>query len=118
MKCLAEMESVLGIDPLEVLPCSGKTGQGVDELLEAIVERVPPPAGDPGAPLQAMVFDSHYDEFRGAITYVRIMNGTVPQGPEDPLLENGHHLRSARAGPIRPAAPPLRPSCRPGRSAI
>ncbi|HEX3997789.1 MAG TPA: translation elongation factor 4 [Pirellulales bacterium] len=84
---LAEMESVLGIDPLEVLPCSGKTGQGVDKLLEAIVERVPSPAGDPGAPLQAMVFDSHYDEFRGAITYVRVMNGTVRKGQKIRFLK-------------------------------
>src|SRR4029077_2229284 len=64
---MEEMESSLGIDPVDVLPCSGKTGAGVDKLLEAIVERIPPPAGDPEAPLQAMVFDSHYDEFRGAI---------------------------------------------------
>jgi GTP-binding protein LepA len=84
---LAEMESVLGIDPLEVIPCSGKTGQGVDKLLDAIVERVPAPAGDPGAPLQAMVFDSHYDEFRGAITYVRIMNGTVRKGQKIRFLK-------------------------------
>jgi GTP-binding protein LepA len=84
---LAEMESVLGIDPLEVIPCSGKTGEGVDKLLEAIVQRVPAPAGDPGAPLQAMVFDSHYDEFRGAITYVRIMNGTVRKGQKIRFLK-------------------------------
>ncbi len=84
---LTEMESVLGIDPLEVIPCSGKTGQGVDKLLEAIVERVPAPAGDPGAPLQAMVFDSHYDEYRGAITYVRIRNGTVRKGQKIRFLK-------------------------------
>jgi GTP-binding protein LepA len=77
---IAEMESVLAIHPEDVLQCSGKTGIGVEELLEAIVQRVPPPQGDPQAPLQAMVFDSHYDEYRGAITYVRVMNGTVRKG--------------------------------------
>ncbi len=85
----AEMESVLGIDPADVLPCSGKTGSGVEALLEAIVQRVPPPKGDPAAPLQAMVFDSHYDEFRGAITYVRVMNGTVRKGQKIRFLRAG-----------------------------
>jgi GTP-binding protein LepA len=77
---IAEMESVLAINPDDVLRCSGKTGIGTEELLAAIIERVPPPTGDPDAPLQAMVFDSHYDEFRGAITYVRLINGTVRKG--------------------------------------
>ena len=72
-----------------MLPCSGKTGVGVETLLEAIVERVPPPPGDPEAPLQAMVFDSHYDEFRGAITYVRLMNGTVRKGQKIRFLKAG-----------------------------
>lgn len=76
----AEMEQSLAIDPDDVLGCSGKTGMGTEELLRAIIERVPPPGGDPVSPLQAMVFDSHYDEFRGAITYVRMMNGTISKG--------------------------------------
>jgi len=75
-----EMQSSLGIDPNEVLVCSAKSGFGCDDVLRAIVERVPPPAGDERALLQAMVFDSHYDEFRGAITYVRIINGTIRKG--------------------------------------
>ena len=77
---ITEMESILAVDPDEVIRCSGKSGEGVEELLAAIVDRVPAPQGDPGAALQAMVFDSHYDEFRGAITYVRIMSGTVRKG--------------------------------------
>ena len=86
---VAEMESVLAINPDEVLHCSGKTGVGTEDLLRAIVQRVPPPQGDPKAPLQAMVFDSHYDEFRGAITYVRIMNGTVKKGQKIRFLRAG-----------------------------
>ncbi len=86
---IAEMESVLAINPDEVLRCSGKTGVGADELLRAIVERVPAPDGDPDAPLQAMVFDSHYDEFRGAITYVRVMNGTVRKGQKIRFIRVG-----------------------------
>ncbi len=84
-----EMEHSLGIDPDEVLRVSAKTGQGVDQLLEAILQRVPPPEGDPDKPLQAMVFDSHYDEFRGAITYVRIMNGRVRKGQKIKFLRGG-----------------------------
>jgi GTP-binding protein LepA len=85
-----EMEQVLGIDPFEVLHCSGKTGIGVDEVLSAIIERVPPPAGDDNAVLQAMVFDSHYDVFRGVITYVRIINGTVRKGQKVKFLRGGN----------------------------
>ena len=86
---MREMETVLAIDPAEVLQCSGKTGAGVEELLAAIVERVPAPTGDPEGPLQAMVFDSMYDEFRGAVTYVRVMNGTVKKGQKIRFLRAG-----------------------------
>lgn len=75
-----EMEQSLGIDGEEVIKCSAKAGLGIEDLLAAIIERVPPPSGDPEGPLQAMVFDSHYDEFRGAITYARLMSGTVTKG--------------------------------------
>ena len=84
-----EMEQTLGIDPDEVLSCSGKTGLGAKELLEAIIDRVPPPTGDPKATLQAMVFDSVYDEYRGAVTYVRIMQGTVCKGQKIKFLQAG-----------------------------
>ncbi len=115
---MQEMEQSLAIDPTDVLGCSGKTGIGVEELLEAIVDRVPPPTGDPDAPLQAMVFDSHYDEFRGAITYVRLMNGKVRKGQKIRFLRGGTTIRSARAGAIRSASPRVRQLCRPARSAI
>ena len=75
-----EMEQALGVESTEVVRVSAKSGINIDELLDAIVERIKPPEGDQSALLQAMVFDSHYDEFRGAITYVRIMNGTVKKG--------------------------------------
>ena len=108
---MQEMETVLAIDPADVLPASGKTGQGVDAVLEAIVKRVPPPAGDPNAPLQAMVFDSHYDEFRGAITYVRLMNGTVKRGQKIRFIKGGYVYEVLEIGqfaPHRRACPELR----------
>lgn len=86
---IREMETVLAIDPAEVLQCSGKTGVGVDELLAAIVERIPPPKGDPNAVPQAMVFDSVYDEFRGAVTYIRLINGTLRKGQKVRFLRAG-----------------------------
>jgi len=84
---LEEIEHSLGIPPEEVLRVSGKAGLGVGELLEALITRIPPPQGDPDAALQAMVFDSHYDEFRGAITYVRVMNGRVRKGQKIKFLQ-------------------------------
>lgn len=86
---MAEMEQSLGIDPSEVIKVSAKAGIGIQELLEAIKQRIPPPTGDTNAGLQAMVFDSSYDRFRGAITYVRVMNG---------VLRKGDKVRMMRAG--------------------
>jgi len=101
-----EMESVLAVDPEHVLPCSGKTGKGTDTLLEALVERIPAPEGDPDAVLQAMVFDSHYDEFRGAITYVRIMNGSVHKGEKIRFLRQRTTHEVTELGQFRPKRTP------------
>jgi len=77
---LAEMEQSLAIDASEVIKASAKTGIGIDDLLAAIVERDPVSTGDPQATLRAMIFDSHYDSYRGAITYVRLIDGTIKKG--------------------------------------
>jgi len=101
-----ELEQSLGYDAVDTLRCSAKTGEGVELLLEQIVEQIPSPEGNPGGPLQAMVFDSHYDEFRGAITYIRVMNGTVRKGQkicflragtEHEVLELGHFVPHRKA---------------------
>ncbi len=84
-----ELEQALAVEKDDVLRVSAKTGLGVDELLDAIADRIPPPTGDSEAPLQAMVFDSVYDAFRGAIIYIRIMNGTVTRGQKIKLLRRG-----------------------------
>ncbi|MGH7134088.1 MAG: translation elongation factor 4, partial [Pirellulales bacterium] len=99
---MEEMESSLGIDPAGVLAVSAKTGVGVEALLGALIDRVPPPTGDPDAPLQAMVFDSHYDEFRGAITYVRLMNGTVRKGQKIRFLKTGISYEVLELGQFAP----------------
>jgi GTP-binding protein LepA len=76
----AEIEHVLGIPAGEILRISAKTGEGVPELLEAVLERVPAPKGDPDARLQALIFDSYYDPYRGVVSAVRVMNGTLTTG--------------------------------------
>src|SRR5207302_251 len=68
---IAEMEQALGIDPGDVLRASGKTGIGIDEVLAAIIERIPAPAGSPDDPLQALVYNSHFDSYKGVVVYVR-----------------------------------------------
>jgi GTP-binding protein LepA len=85
----AEIEKVLGIPAGEILRISAKTGEGVSELLDAVIERVPPPAGDVAEPLQALIFDSHYDPYRGVVSSVRVVNGT---------LATGRRLRFMQAG--------------------
>jgi GTP-binding protein LepA len=75
-----EIETVLGIPAEQVLRISAKTGEGVPELLDAVIERIPAPQGDPDAPLQALIFDSHFDQYRGVVSSVRVMNGTLRSG--------------------------------------
>jgi len=86
-----EMHQTLGIDPDECVRVSAKTGVGVEALLQAIIDRIPAPAGKVDDPLQAMVFDSNYDDFRGAVTYIRMMNGTVKRNQRIQFLRAGSH---------------------------
>ena len=85
----AEIETVLGIPADEILRISAKTGEGVEDLLDAVVERIPPPVGDPDEPLQALIFDSHFDQYRGVVSSVRVVNGH---------LRTGSTLRFMQAG--------------------
>jgi len=84
-----EIERVLGIPGDEVLRISAKTGEGVPELLDAVVARVPVPEGDPDAPLQALIFDSYYDSYRGVVSAVRVFNGTLVSGARLRYLQAG-----------------------------
>ena len=76
-RCAAEIEQVLGLDAAGILHISAKTGDGVPALLDAIIDRIPPPSGDPEAPLRALIFDSAYDQYRGVVSSLRVMDGTL-----------------------------------------
>jgi GTP-binding protein LepA len=85
----AEIENVLGIPANQILRISAKTGEGVPELLDAVVERIPAPVGDPSAPLQGLIFDSYYDQYRGVVSALRIVNGTLHAGTRLRFLQAG-----------------------------
>src|SRR5690606_340953 len=75
-----EIEDVIGLDASEAVHASAKAGIGIEDILEQVVANVPAPEGDPEAPLQALIFDSHYDPYKGVIVYVRVVNGSIKAG--------------------------------------
>ncbi len=84
-----EIEDVIGLDASEAVLASAKSGIGIDELLEQIVEKVPAPKGDPDAPVEALIFDSYYDAYRGVIPSIRIINGTIKRGDKVKMMATG-----------------------------
>ena len=92
----AEIAHIIGCDPGDVLRVSAKTGEGVPELLDEVVRRVPPPVGDADAPARAMIFDSVYDTYRGVVTYIRVVDGRITPARADPDDVHGRHARAAR----------------------
>ncbi len=84
-----QIEEDLGLDPDTALPVSAKEGTGIDTILERVIDQLPPPTGDPDAPLKALIFDSHYDPFRGTIVHIRIFDGTLRPGDTIKFLSNG-----------------------------
>ncbi|NLO52358.1 MAG: elongation factor 4, partial [Bacteroidales bacterium] len=99
---LEQLEDTFGFDIAEVLLTSAKTGVGVHELLEAIVARVPAPRGTREAPLQALIFDSEYDPYRGAFAYVRVFNGEIKRGDEIVMMSDGSRFTVDEVGFFEP----------------
>jgi GTP-binding protein LepA len=99
---IEELENVLAIPREEVLLASAKDGTGVAEILEAIVSRVPPPTGNPEAPLQALIFDSHYDSYKGVVIYVRLEEGTLRSHDVIKLIGSGVQTELVELGFFRP----------------
>ena len=103
-----EIVDLLGCSHDEILRCSAKTGMGVPEILDAIVDRIPAPEGDPAAPLQALVFDSVFNPFRGIISYFRIMNGTLRTGDHVKFFSTGREYDADEVGVLRLNMEPCR----------
>jgi len=103
---MEEMEQTLDIDPADCLLASAKTGQGIDEILKAIVQRVPPPSGSEDAPLRALIFDSVFDVYRGVILYVRLFDGAIHPGDTIRMLRGGTEHEVQEIGTFRPKMTP------------
>lgn len=99
---LEEVRTILGLNPEEALKVSAKKGLGIDDVFEAIIERVPPPSGNVDAPLRALVFDSKYDAFRGVMTYVRVVDGTLRKGQTIKFMKEGTSHEVLELGQFRP----------------
>jgi GTP-binding protein LepA len=97
-----EIAELIGVPESEVLRISAKLGIGVEEVLEAVVQRVPPPRGDPEAPLQALIFDSHYDPYKGVIAYVRVVNGALAIGRKILVMSTGVTSEPVEIGVFTP----------------
>ena len=96
------IEKAVGLDATDAIPVSAKTGVGVAEVLEAIVHRLPPPTGDPEAPLQALIFDSWFDPYRGVIVLVRVMQGVLSKGQRIRFMSNGKTFEVESMGVLCP----------------
>ncbi len=102
-----ELANVLGTDPEDVVWVSAKTGKGIDELLERIVEQVPSPRGLVDDPLRALIFDSYYDAYRGVVTYIRVVDGTLASGDSLVFAATGDRQEVSEVGVLRPAVTPV-----------
>ncbi|MCL6599961.1 translation elongation factor 4 [Alicyclobacillus macrosporangiidus] len=102
-----EIEDIIGLDASEAVLASAKAGIGIDEVLEQIVRKVPPPQGDPEAPLQALVFDSHYDSYRGVIVYIRVVNGEIRPGMRIRMMATQAEFEVVEVGVFRPGMTPV-----------
>ena len=102
----AEIEDVIGIDATDAIPCSAKTGMGIDEILEAVVARIPPPKGNPNGPLRAMIVDSWFDTYVGVVMLVRVVDGRLGKGERFKMMATGTMYNADSLGVFTPANEP------------
>lgn len=96
-----DIVDLLGCDRKDIIPASAKTGIGIDQILQAIIERIPPPKGNPDEPLQALIFDSVYNPFRGVETYFRVLNGEITKGQQIKFMATGKSYFADEVGTLR-----------------
>ncbi len=96
-----DIVDLLGCDPEEVIPASAKTGIGIEDILKAIIERIPPPKGEPDESLQALIFDSVYNPFRGVETYFRVLNGEIKKGQHIKFMATGKNYFADEVGTLK-----------------
>jgi len=101
-KVMQEIEDVIGIDAQDALRISAKTGAGVPELLEQLVQKIPPPQGDPDGPLQALIIDSWFDNYVGVVSLVRVVNGRLPKKAKMTIMSTGRNYNADRVGCFTP----------------
>jgi GTP-binding protein LepA len=99
---IGEMEQALMVDPNEVMRVSGKAGIGIEEMLAAIVERIPPPPGDAAAPLKALIYNSHFDTYKGVVVYIRMVDGGIKLGQKIKFMRTGREYAITEIGQFRP----------------
>ncbi|MEY3514042.1 MAG: Elongation factor 4 [Pseudomonadota bacterium] len=102
----AEIEDVIGIDATDAIPCSAKTGMGIEEILEAVVAKIPPPQGDPQAPLRAMIIDSWFDTYVGVVMLVRVVDGRLGKGERIKMMASHAVYNADNLGVFTPANQP------------
>jgi len=103
-----EIENILGIPRGEIIHMSAKTGEGVETLLDAVIERIPPPEGDPDAPLQGLIFDSQFDQYRGVVSSIRVVNGRLGSGSKVHFMQAGANHEAVEIGVRTPEPTPVR----------
>ena len=104
---IAEMQGLLGVEPDEIIRTSAKLGWGIEDVLEAVIRRIPPPEGDEERPLRAMIFDSVFDDYRGAVVYIRVYDGQMRRGDRVRMLRTGRVCEVDEIGVFMPQRTPV-----------
>ena len=99
----SEIEDAIGLDATDAIECSAKTGEGVENILEAIIKKIPAPSGENNKPLQALIFDSYFDSYKGAVAHIRIFDGTINKGDKLKLIATGKEFEVTEIGCFAPS---------------